>query len=176
MYRRSSTSIFMPLLAQQRLRLLSSAPLRCSNTLRTSTSTNPLARQQRRTGQTSVLTTCTDQSTRSLPLLLSPHQWSHIVHRIRKPTASGVSSIMAKKGQSRTHTGHSHSHGHQHDNTYLTSKNKGDPGVRITRIGLYVNLGMAIVKGAGGYIFHSQAYVSHVSPFARERITDFRNS
>jgi divalent metal cation (Fe/Co/Zn/Cd) transporter len=28
--------------------------------------------------------------------------------------------------------------------------------VRITRIGLYVNLGMAISKGVGGYVFHSQ--------------------
>ena len=54
--------------------------------------------------------------------------------------------------------GHSHSHGH-HDNTYLTSKNKKDPGVRITRIGLYVNLGMAIAKGTGGIVFNSQAYV-----------------
>lgn len=53
--------------------------------------------------------------------------------------------------------GHSHSHGH--DNAYLTSKNRNDPGVRITRIGLYVNLGMAIAKGAGGIVFNSQAYV-----------------
>lgn len=63
--------------------------------------------------------------------------------------------------QTRTHMGgHSHSHGghhHHHDNTYLTSRNKSDPGVRITRIGLYVNLGMAIAKGAGGVIFNSQA-------------------
>lgn len=54
--------------------------------------------------------------------------------------------------------GHSHhGHHHHHDNTYLTSQNKDDPGVRITRVGLYVNLGMAIAKGAGGYVFNSQA-------------------
>ncbi|KAK1828481.1 cation efflux family-domain-containing protein [Podospora conica] len=63
------------------------------------------------------------------------------------------------------HRGHGHSHGpgghhHHHDNTYLVSKNKNDPGVRITRIGLYSNLGMAIVKGAGGYAFGSQALVA----------------
>lgn len=52
--------------------------------------------------------------------------------------------------------GHSHAH-HHHDNTYLTSGNKSDPGVRITRTGLYVNLGMAIAKGAGGVVFNSQA-------------------
>ncbi|KAK4889466.1 mitochondrial metal transporter [Elasticomyces elasticus] len=56
---------------------------------------------------------------------------------------------------------HSHgSHHHHHDNTYLTSSNKSDPGVRITRIGLYVNLGMAISKGMGGYIFNSQALIA----------------
>ena len=55
--------------------------------------------------------------------------------------------------------GHSHGghHHHHHDNTYLTSTNKSDPGVRITRIGLYVNLGMAVGKGVGGYVFNSQA-------------------
>ncbi|KAE9972181.1 hypothetical protein EG328_005146 [Venturia inaequalis] len=57
---------------------------------------------------------------------------------------------------SRGHAGHSHSH----DNTYLTSTNKADAGVRITRIGLFVNLGMAIGKGLGGYYFHSQDLVS----------------
>ena len=28
--------------------------------------------------------------------------------------------------------------------------------MRITRIGLFVNLGMAVGKGIGGYVFHSQ--------------------
>jgi hypothetical protein len=56
--------------------------------------------------------------------------------------------------QVRHHAGHGHHH--HHDNTYLTSTNKNDAGVRITRIGLFVNLGMAIGKGVGGYVFHSQ--------------------
>ena len=58
--------------------------------------------------------------------------------------------------------GHSHGHGHQHDNTFLTSQNKNDAGVKITRIGLYVNVGMAIGKGIGGYVFNSQAWVASV--------------
>jgi divalent metal cation (Fe/Co/Zn/Cd) transporter len=73
--------------------------------------------------------------------------------------------------QTRGHSGHSHSHGHghshgfghhhhHHDNAYLTSKNKNDAGVRITRIGLYSNLGMAIAKGAGGYAFNSQSMIA----------------
>lgn len=64
-------------------------------------------------------------------------------------------------GQTRGHAGHGHGHHHHHhDNTYLTSKNKSDAGVRITRIGLYSNLGMAIAKGAGGYAFNSQSMIA----------------
>jgi Co/Zn/Cd efflux system component len=66
------------------------------------------------------------------------------------------------KVQARSHAGHSHGghHHHHHDTTYLTSTNKNDAGVRITRIGLYVNLVMAISKGVGGYVFHSQGTLS----------------
>jgi cation diffusion facilitator family transporter len=59
---------------------------------------------------------------------------------------------------SRSHAGHGHHH--KHDNVYLTSKNKNDAGVRITRIGLFSNLGMALVKGGGGYMFNSQAMIA----------------
>ncbi|OTA82609.1 hypothetical protein M434DRAFT_400937 [Hypoxylon sp. CO27-5] len=67
---------------------------------------------------------------------------------------------MAALTQTRNHSGHKgHGH-HHHDNVYLTSQNKNDAGVRITRIGLYSNLGMAIAKGVGGYIFNSKAMVA----------------
>ncbi|KAI1131645.1 cation efflux family-domain-containing protein [Nemania abortiva] len=73
-------------------------------------------------------------------------------------------ATMASITQTRTHSGHSHSHSghhhHHHDNVYLTSQNKNDAGVRITRIGLYSNLGMAVAKGIGGYAFNSQAMVA----------------
>ncbi|KAI0383010.1 cation efflux family-domain-containing protein [Hypomontagnella monticulosa] len=68
--------------------------------------------------------------------------------------------IMAALTQTRQHSGHKHGHGHHHDNVYLTSHNKNDAGVRITRIGLYSNLGMAIAKGIGGYAFNSKAMVA----------------
>jgi Co/Zn/Cd efflux system component len=62
--------------------------------------------------------------------------------------------------QTRGHFGHSHhGHHHHHDTTFLTSSDKNDAGVRITRVGLFVNLGMAIAKGVGGYVFNSKAYV-----------------
>jgi hypothetical protein len=61
--------------------------------------------------------------------------------------------------QTRSHAA-GHSHHHHHDNVYLTSSNKNDAGVRITRIGLYSNLGMAFGKFAGGYFFNSQSMIA----------------
>ncbi|KZZ89696.1 Cation efflux protein [Moelleriella libera RCEF 2490] len=52
---------------------------------------------------------------------------------------------------------HHHHHHHHHDNTYLTSANTSDPGVRITRIGLLANLGMAVAKFIGGWAFNSKS-------------------
>lgn len=77
------------------------------------------------------------------------------------------------------HEGHSHSHGlfshhhHSHDNAYLTSQNKKDSGVRITRIGLYSNLGMALAKGAGGYFFNSQSMVADAWHSLTDLASDF---
>ncbi|KAL6889758.1 cation efflux family domain-containing protein [Trichoderma longibrachiatum] len=63
--------------------------------------------------------------------------------------------------------GHDHGHGHglfghhhHHDNTFLTSTDKNDPGVRITRIGLLSNLAMAIAKFIGGWAFNSKAMIA----------------
>jgi len=78
----------------------------------------------------------------------------------RSPSAAnsfGLRPAMATLTHTQTR---GHSHHHHHDNTYLTSKNKNDAGVRITRIGLYSNLGMAIVKGVGGYAFNSQSMIA----------------
>lgn len=78
--------------------------------------------------------------------------------------------------QTRTHSGHNHGHGghhhHHHDNIYLTSQNKNDAGVRITRIGLYSNLGMAVAKGIGGYAFNSQAMVADAVHSATDLASD----
>lgn len=83
---------------------------------------------------------------RALPPLLN---WTSTVHRRQHLSPAA----MTTQTQTRSHAGHSH---HHHDNTFLLSKNKSDAGVRITRIGLYVNLGMAVSKGFGGYVFNSQ--------------------
>ncbi|KZF25063.1 cation efflux family protein [Xylona heveae TC161] len=74
--------------------------------------------------------------------------------------------------QKRTHIGHSHGHHHHHENTYLISTNKKDAGVRITRVGLFVNLGMAVGKGVGGYYFHSQALVADAIHSLTDLVSD----
>nr|POE65732.1 mitochondrial metal transporter 2 [Quercus suber] len=121
--------------------------------------------------QTRILRTTARSSLTTLPATLSsPHQWSHIVHGCRNPRTSGLLNSMA--GWHR-HMGHSHGHGgHSHDNTYLTSANKADAGVKITRAGLYVNLGMAIAKGTGGYVFNSQALTADAVHSLTDLISD----
>lgn len=73
--------------------------------------------------------------------------------------------------QTRGHAGHSHSH--THDNAYLVSSNKSDAGVRITRIGLFVNLAMAIGKGFGGWVFNSQALIADAFHALTDLVSDF---
>lgn len=152
----------MPLLLAKAVRVSCGAnPLQCTHLL----SKRPLARQRQLIFQAAIFTNSTGPRSRPTPSLRSPHQWAHVLRLIRQPAMASppnkTKDVKASLVQTRSHMGgHSHSHGHhhhQHDNTYLTSTNRSDPGVRITRIGLYVNLGMAIAKGAGGIVFNSQA-------------------
>lgn len=81
--------------------------------------------------------------------------------------------MVAPQIQKRFHAGHSHhGHSHAHSTAYLTSSNKRDAGVRITRIGLFVNIGMAIGKGIGGYIFHSQALIADAFHALTDLVSD----
>ncbi|KAJ6128275.1 Cation efflux protein [Penicillium samsonianum] len=97
---------------------------------------------------------------------------SFIFHsRPRSIPRSATSFAMT---QTRDH-GHSHGHGHHHhhDNTYLTSTNKRDAGVRITRIGLVSNLCMAIGKFIGGYVFNSQSLIADAYHALTDLVSDF---
>ncbi len=78
---------------------------------------------------------------------------------------------MASTTETRNHGGHSHGH-HDNENEFLTSSNKKDAGVRITRIGLYVNLGMAIGKGIGGYYFNSKALTADAIHSLTDLVSD----
>lgn len=104
---------------------------------------------------------------------------SHLSY-VRSPSRLPITSL--PMSQSRGHAGHSHSHGHghghghhhhHHDNVYLTSTNKNDAGVRITRIGLVANLAMAIGKFIGGYVFHSQALIADAYHALTDLVSDF---
>ncbi|EGE86927.2 cation efflux family protein [Blastomyces dermatitidis ATCC 18188] len=89
------------------------------------------------------------------------------------PQSSSCLLAPMTASQTRSHSGHSHGHHHHHDNTYLVSKNKNDPGVRITRIGLLSNLAMAIGKGFGGYVFNSSALIADAYHAATDLVSDF---
>lgn len=89
-------------------------------------------------------------------------------HELRRPLASSMTSST----QTRHHGGHSHAH-HHHDNTYLTSTNKKDAGVRITRIGLFVNFFMAVGKGVGGYFLNSQSLIADAFHSLTDLVSDF---
>lgn len=111
------------------------------------------------------------------PVTLSSHPYQHLnghfspcKHRLIRSflPPSNMSTIL----QTRSHTGHSHHH-HHHDNAYLVSANKNDAGVKITRIGLYVNLAMAVGKGIGGWAFHSQALIADAFHSLTDLVSDF---
>lgn len=87
---------------------------------------------------------------------------------LAKPGYSPQIQIMATRTDKRHH-GH---HGHQHDNRYLVSRDQGDPGVRITRVGLYINLLMAGGKAAGGYLLHSQALMADAFHSLTDLVSD----
>lgn len=105
----------------------------------------------------------------SIPFLKPcPSRLSYVRHRSLRRAVTPLPMT-----QTRGHGGHSHHHHHHHDNVYLTSTNKHDAGVRITRIGLVANLAMAIGKFIGGYVFHSQALIADAYHALTDLVSDF---
>lgn len=100
----------------------------------------------------------------------------HYTHGLKQPSSKALCKqilpTMTSLVHSHQHSGHSHAH-HHHDNTYLTSTNKNDAGVRITRIGLFVNLLMALGKGLGGWLFNSQALIADAFHALTDLVSDF---
>ncbi|KAI1180176.1 cation efflux family-domain-containing protein [Nemania sp. FL0916] len=116
-----------------------------------------LPRQSRRI----LLTSCIQAAPATSSSVPDPPSLPPSSIRIRpRSVLRSLPTTMGSVTQTRTHSGHGHHHHHHHDNVYLTSQNKNDAGVRITRIGLYSNLGMALAKGVGGYAFNSQAMIA----------------
>lgn len=67
---------------------------------------------------------------------------------------------------------HSHSHSHQ-PNELLGKGFMTNPAVRITWIGLFVNVLMAGAKGVGGVYFHSQALMADAIHSISDMVADF---
>lgn len=65
---------------------------------------------------------------------------------------------------------HSHSHGQPNE---LLSSSFSNPAVRITWIGLIVNIGLAISKGVGGVYFHSQSLIADAIHSVSDMVADF---
>ncbi|KAK8161616.1 putative cation efflux family protein [Phyllosticta citrichinensis] len=61
--------------------------------------------------------------------------------------------------QTRGHAGHSHGHHHHTDPSLLLSSDKKDAAVRITRLGLFLNIVLAIGKGVAGYYWNSKMLI-----------------
>lgn len=110
------------------------------------------------------------------PVILSFSTTHHNTSSLLIPSSNHcrrrLNPTMSSTTLARPHSGHSHQH-HHHDNTYLVSTNKKDAGVRITRIGLYVNLCMAIGKGLGGYFLNSQSLVADAFHSLTDLVSDF---
>ncbi len=110
-------------------------------------------------------------STKLVKVTNTTYHTSSFFHASDYVVLRRLTATMTLTAQARQHSGHAHHH--HHDNTYLTSTNKKDAGVRITRIGLYVNFLMAIGKGLGGYFLNSQALLADAFHSLTDMVSDF---
>lgn len=101
------------------------------------------------------------------------------VHLRQSETEENDSIILGSMRHRKAQLEHSHSH-HDHSHTALNpmlvmSKEqvKKNRGVRITWIGLAINVGLAIGKFAGGIVFHSQALVADAVHAVSDMVSDF---
>ena len=108
----------------------------------------------------------------AIPSSSTTYHTSPLLYPLNSHFRRRPSPIMSSTTLTRPHSGHSHQH-HHHDNTYLVSTDKKDAGVRITRIGLYVNFCMAIGKGLGGYFLNSQSLVADAFHSLTDLVSDF---
>lgn len=132
-------------------------------------------------------TTFLDATRRQLidrsPSLVSKRLFS-LTPTVSTKLSKSTSKMDAEHSKSETHT-HSHeehgslfghSHAHHQPNELLQTSAKSfltNPAVRITWIGLLVNVAMAISKGIGGVYFHSQALVADAIHSVSDMFADF---
>lgn len=76
---------------------------------------------------------------------------------------------------SHSHSMLSHTHSHSHEDNVFIQEKGGlkNPAIRITAIGLAVNVAMAVSKGIGGVLFHSQALLADSIHAVSDLFSDF---
>lgn len=82
------------------------------------------------------------------------------------------------EGHSHSHSAgnlFSHTHSHSSQDSVLLQESGGlkNPAIRITWVGLLVNVGMAVGKGVGGVVFHSQALLADSIHAISDLVSDF---
>lgn len=111
-----------------------------------------------------VKTTSTDE------LVSHQHQHDHGKEQGDHPTES-----CSSEDHNHSHSGISmltHTHSHTPHNELLSSS-FSNPAVRITWIGLVVNISLAISKGLGGYYFRSQSLLADAIHSLSDMVADF---
>lgn len=89
-----------------------------------------------------------------------------------KESLAGKDSLTYSHGHSHSHS-HSHSHLQPNPMLVLSLKDiKRNPGVRITWVGLAMNVGIALGKFIGGIVFHSQALLADSVHAASDLVSD----
>lgn len=99
------------------------------------------------------------------------------VHLRESETEQNDHILIGKRRKSdSTSLSHSHQHSHGVPNPMLVMSKeavKKNPGVRITWIGLAINVGLAVGKFAGGIAFHSQALTADAVHAVSDMVSDF---
>lgn len=100
----------------------------------------------------------------------SPHEGHQHSHGMEHGHSHGES-----QSHSHSHSLLGHSHSHSAADNVLLQESGGlrNPAIRITWIGLLTNLGMAVGKGIGGVVFHSQALLADSVHALSDLVADF---
>lgn len=91
---------------------------------------------------------------------------THSHSELSNPHSHSPSSSHSHSG------GHGHSHTHSATGELLSTGNVRNPAVRITLIGFVANVGMAVLKGIGGVVFHSQSLIADAIHALSDLVSD----
>lgn len=96
-------------------------------------------------------------------------------HHEASHTVTDKSAESHDHGHSHSHSVLSHTHSHSHEDNVFIQEKGGlkNPAIRITAIGLAVNVAMAVSKGIGGVVFHSQALLADSVHAISDLFSDF---